>query len=61
MTDEEFLDADPKGSLNPLDRAARIALVKEKLQSCLEELDGLGLNTTGAHVSMALHAIETDP
>jgi len=41
-----------------VDRAARVAEVKIKLQACQQELDELGLWQAGAHLSLALHAME---
>ncbi len=36
---------------------ARAAAVEAKLESCMEELDELGLSMSGAHLSMAIETI----
>jgi hypothetical protein len=54
---EDFLDHDPKASLDPLDRAARIVCVRDALGACADELDALGLWQAGAHLSLAISAI----
>ena len=47
---------EPLGELSALERAARIADVKERMASCLEELDRLQLVYPANHLC---HAIET--
>lgn len=47
---------EPAGALSALERAARIADVKDKMASCLEELDRLQLVYAANHLC---HAIET--
>ena len=59
MTDDQFL-ARGEASVDPTDRVARTATIKDTLQSCLEQLDNLALWRTGAHVTMALASIETE-
>jgi len=48
---------EPGAPLDQETRAARIALVRETLQSCVDELDALGLWQAGAHASMAVSAL----
>ena len=60
MANEEYFAADSTTPLDPPERAARVASVKDGLEILLRDLDQLGLSRAGAHVSMALHAIETD-
>lgn len=45
-------------SLSALDRAARIADVKERMASCLEELDRLQLVYAANHLCHAIETIE---
>ena len=47
---------DAAGALSALERAARIADVKDRMASCLEELDRLQLVYAANHLC---HAIET--
>ena len=60
MAIESYFDIGLEEPLDPLGRAARVVAVKDTLQTCLDELDRLGLSMTGAHLSMALHTIERD-
>jgi hypothetical protein len=55
---EEFLTADSAASLNPDERAARIASLREAMQCCVDELDQLGLWQAGGYASMALASID---
>lgn len=44
-----------------LDRAVRIAIVRNGLEQALDELDQLELWQAGAHLSMAVHALGDAP
>jgi len=44
--------------LDPLDRAARVADLADRLGTCLDELDRLRLWDVGAHLSMAVDTLE---
>jgi len=44
--------------LGPLDRAARIADLKEKLTTCLEEMDRLELLRAGNYLSHAIAILD---
>jgi len=46
------------GSLSALDRAARVADVKDRMRSCLEELDRLQLVYAANHLCHAIEMIE---
>ena len=54
---EILLDA-PGVPLDPLDRAARMADLSDRLGLCLEELDRMSLWDVGAHLSMAIDTLE---
>ena len=45
-------------SFDSLDRAIRLAEVADRLETCLNELDRLSQWEAGAHLSMAIAAVE---
>jgi hypothetical protein len=48
------------GDLSDLERAARIADVKDRMASCLEELDRLRLVYSANHLCHAIETIDED-
>lgn len=46
------------GDINPLDRAARIADVKDRMLGCLEELDRLQLAYAANYLCHAIELVE---
>lgn len=53
--------AEAAGALSALDRAARIADVKDRMLSCLEELDRLQLVYAANHLCHAIEITEDTP
>jgi len=58
MTMPEPLLESHEGPFDPLGRAVRIAEVADRLESCLNDLDRLDQWEAGAHLSMAIAALE---
>jgi len=53
--------ADEAGEqLGPLERAARIADIKDRMMACLDELDRLGLRVPGNYLSHAIALCDED-
>lgn len=57
MTDDELFSTQIIDDLDPADRAARMANVRDLLQSCVDQLDALGGWQAGAYVTMAISAL----
>lgn len=58
MENPGSLSDSASGPVDPLDQAARIADIKERLGRCLDELDQMNLWDVGAHLSMAITTLE---
>ena len=61
MPAEALPHEEAPGRLSALERAARIADVKDRMASCLEELDRLQLSYAANHLCHAIEIIDETP
>lgn len=60
MVKESLSTGKTSSSLHSLERAARIADVKDKMVSCLEELDRLQISYAANYLSHAIEILEDE-
>jgi hypothetical protein len=58
LPEEPQPPARPAGALHDLERAARIADIKDRMTACLEELDRLELVYAANHLCHAIESIK---
>jgi len=61
MPEQSLPPGEAAGPMSALERAARIADVKDRMASCLEELDRLQLPYAANHLCHAIEIIEDAP
>lgn len=60
MTEQEFLGQTKRCWPDPLDHAARLAEITDRMRTCLQELDRLQLWKAGAHLTLAIATLEVE-